>query len=337
MIKISVIAPVYNVSKYIEESLNSILDQSFQEPYEIIIVNDCTQDNSIEIIKKVAKEHHRGLFVRIIEHNINRGQSAARNTGLKESEGEYIFFFDSDDIMKPNALELLYNQAIKSDADFVCGETQIVRENTSRIEYSNVYKKNGECLIGNQLIFEKRVTGDWRLIPWNKLIKKTFLTENNLSFYEGIYYEDLLWSVEVALHATKIAFIPEATYTYKMHGNSTSSSMSEKHINSFLIEMRELYNIIVSQNLFEKYGEIVLRLFESNRKLVIDWTIPKVSKDTGKMIIKELQQYKFKSLTETWKSKALNTKLKLTTTAFYLGRFGYYYIKLLSNGGKLFR
>ena len=329
--------PVYNVCKYIEKALNSALNQSFQEPYEIIIIDDCTPDNSIEIVYEVLKNHHRASCVQLLKHTINKGQSAARNLGLKEAKGDYIFFFDGDDEMKPEALDLLYNQMVRLNPDFVCGETDVTNEKKNPIRHTDMFVKNGEYIEKNQHIFEKRILGDWSLTPWNKLMKKSFLINNDLYFYEGIYYEDLLWSVCVAIKANKIAFIPEITYTYLLHENSTSSILSEKHINSFLIETKELYQIILSQKLFEKYGKIVLRLFELNRKLVLDWTIPKVPKKCGKMILNELRKYNLKSLKDVWMSDQLNFKLKLYTTAFYLNKLAYLYVKLLAYGGKFIK
>ena len=94
--KVSIIVPVYNVAKYIERCLLSVLNQTWQD-LEVILVNDCTLDDSMEIARRVVASHPRGTVVRCLEHEENRGLSAARNTGISASVGDYLYFLDSDD------------------------------------------------------------------------------------------------------------------------------------------------------------------------------------------------------------------------------------------------
>ena len=122
--KVSIIIPVYNVAKYIERCLLSVLDQTWQD-LEVILVNDCTPDNSMEIARRVVASHPRGTVVRCLEHEENRGLSAARNTGISASVGDYLYFLDSDDYISANAIELLADAAVQKRPDFVIGNYEV--------------------------------------------------------------------------------------------------------------------------------------------------------------------------------------------------------------------
>jgi glycosyltransferase involved in cell wall biosynthesis len=112
--------PVYNVAPYIEKSLLSALDQTYEE-IEFIVVDDKGTDNSMEIVRKVIDNHPRGKAVKIIEHPINIGLGAGRNSAIDNALGEYIFFMDSDDEITPDCIQKLYDEMQRSDVDFVQG------------------------------------------------------------------------------------------------------------------------------------------------------------------------------------------------------------------------
>ena len=122
--KVSIIIPVYNVAKYIERCLLSVLNQTWPD-LEVILVNDCTPDNSMEIVRRVVASHPRGAVVRCLEHEENRGLSAARNTGISASVGDYLYFLDSDDYISANAIELLADAAVQKRPDFVIGNYEV--------------------------------------------------------------------------------------------------------------------------------------------------------------------------------------------------------------------
>ena len=117
--KVSVIIPIYNVSRFIERCACSLMQQTLNE-VEYIFVNDATPDNSMELLRGViARYPARAAQVKIVEHEHNKGLPAARNTGLAAATGEYIFHCDSDDFVEPEMLEHLYNAAKEKDADIV--------------------------------------------------------------------------------------------------------------------------------------------------------------------------------------------------------------------------
>ena len=115
--KISVIIPVYNVEKYIYRCIESIINQTMTEDIECIIVNDATPDKSINIIKEILSHYNGNISFKIINHEKNEGLAAARETGMKYAQGDYIIHLDSDDYCEINMLEEMYNTAITNDAD----------------------------------------------------------------------------------------------------------------------------------------------------------------------------------------------------------------------------
>ena len=119
--KISVLIPVYNVEKYVERCITSVLNQTMQEGVEVIIVNDCTPDRSMEIIRETLCVHLKknGMTVRIVEHKINRGSAAVRNTAMDYATGDYIIHIDSDDYVEPDLLEKMYSKAVERGSDIV--------------------------------------------------------------------------------------------------------------------------------------------------------------------------------------------------------------------------
>ena len=117
MAKVSVIVPIYNVSRFIKRCVESLFNQTLDD-VEFIFVNDCTPDDSIDILKKVIADYPDRNTM-IINHEVNKGLPAARNTGLKAASGDYIFHCDSDDFIEPTMLNDLYYTACDDNADIV--------------------------------------------------------------------------------------------------------------------------------------------------------------------------------------------------------------------------
>jgi glycosyltransferase involved in cell wall biosynthesis len=215
MTKISVIIPVYNVEPYIERCLLSALNQTYQD-IEIILVDDCGQDRSMEITEKVITAHRWGYRVKIRKHSQNRGPSAARNTGIEASTGEYIYFLDSDDEMTPDCIERLASFLKEKKPDFVIGNHRETGSTPSKMQL----KLEEGMVFGNAKIFRSYLKWGWYHYAWNKLINKEFLLSHQLFFKEGILYEDTLWSFMLASCAEMIGVV--TSYTYYYHRRDTS-------------------------------------------------------------------------------------------------------------------
>lgn len=216
MKKVSIIIPVYNVAFYVEECINSVLSQTYKE-LEIVIVDDCGTDNSMELIEKTLAGSDCDVIV--LRHPCNQGLSAARNTGIKHATGDYIYFLDSDDYLAPNCIESLVRMAEKyPEAEMVQGSAVRMpayqpTKNISVQTEKEFYR--GRNQLKRMILLEKFPT-----TAWNKLIKRTWLLGNKLFFCPGIVFEDIHWNYFVAKHVTAIAFCREVTYFYRYNPTS---------------------------------------------------------------------------------------------------------------------
>ena len=207
MIKVSVIIPVYNVEKYLEECLQSICNQTLKD-IEIICINDGSTDKSGQILKDFAKKDKR---IVLIEQK-NQGVSIARNNGLKAAKGEYIGFVDSDDWIDPDFYEKLYKTAQKFDADIALAGHKSYTDEKSGKEKITV-KYNKEKVITN---FNKKIKSlELCVAVWDKIYKPNLILENQIWFPEGRTYEDGIWNLHIFYLAKKICTVPKCFYHYR--------------------------------------------------------------------------------------------------------------------------
>ena len=238
---ISLVVPVYNVEKYIQRFLDSLIIQDYGYlSVECIFVNDFTPDRSIEIINNMLSEY-QGQIEFVIENlGFHQGLSAARNAGIRISRGDYILFLDSDDRLVPEAIRTFgnaINQYRESHViDFVlCNTFQCkTKKNIMRFNFE-------ECRLldnSNEEVLSLMLTQDLSHTAWNKLVLRSFLIDNNIYFEDGLIHEDILWSYSLYNHAKKIIVNPKVTYIYEDNPDSivnTSSNNILNEINSRII------------------------------------------------------------------------------------------------------
>ena len=222
MSKLSLIIPVYGVEKYIERCAVSVFEQTNKD-FEVIFVNDCSKDNSKEILLNVIKRYKETpIHVSIIDHEMNKGISATRETGLNAATGEYILYVDSDDYIAPNMVESLVTRANDTDADIV---------------YSDYYElKNGQLIYKNQsitvtdplLITASMLRNEIVWTPWNKIFRKSIATKHNIHWPVNINVgEDLVVMAKLFTYAKKIEYVNQALYIYNRDNvNSYMNSWS---------------------------------------------------------------------------------------------------------------
>ena len=216
---ISIIIPVYNASHYINRCIDSILRQAVCEnDYEIICIDDNSTDNSREIIEEYVSSHSN---IRLICHNQNRQQGAARNTGLNAAKGEYIWFVDIDDYITDNILSWLY------DRDITSGQVDIFQFNSisEKLDGSIFHEDFLECPLSmTGLDFLKyEMENNYRnrvKATWSKWYRCDFLKKNSLYFKEGIYWEDVSHTLNCFIHADKVKYEPIIGYVYVQTENS---------------------------------------------------------------------------------------------------------------------
>lgn len=220
---VSIIIPVYQVEEYIEECVVSVVNQTYRN-LEIIIVDDCGTDNSISIAKKILSEQE--IPWKLLKHEKNRGLSAARNTGVENSTGEYFFFLDSDDYLADDCIEKLVTFALKNNTDMLFGNILYQRDNEI---YAGWYTRtNGISEETSSL--DAYINGKAFPMAWNRLIRKEAYIASGVSFIEGIIHEDEPWTFSMALKIKKVAYIDSAIYYYRQR----KESITENKKNDFL-------------------------------------------------------------------------------------------------------
>lgn len=224
MTKLSIIVPVYNVEEYIHACIDSIFRQGLDdEIFEVIIVNDGTQDRSMEMIKDIISQHHN---ITIINQD-NQGLSVARNNGLAVAKGKYILFVDSDDVLINDSLSYLLDKAIESKVDLVVADYMEI--NNNEINNTLLYTKNNIKAIeksGVKLFLEDIDPHDCHV--WHTLYKREFLQHNNITFVKGIFYEDIPFTHECAIKANKCLRIHIPIYIYRKGNELTITSFFNK-------------------------------------------------------------------------------------------------------------
>ena len=234
--KISVILPIYNVEPYIEECLDSILNQTMIDDLEVIMVDDGSSDDSRYTIERYALDHDNFHAY----HKENEGSGIARNYGLEKAKGEYIHFCDPDDYIKPDFYERIYEFAKSSpNADFVVGNSS--RFGNWHIWESILYKTTFENL--DEVIESTNIRENtnfvWDTGVWNKLIKKEFLMEKNIRFpNENIVSQDLVFTIKLHCLADEIAVNPDIYYYWRLRQSKDSVTQQKGRIKSFTDRLR---------------------------------------------------------------------------------------------------
>ncbi len=237
---ISVIIPVYNTDIYLNEAVGSILNQTFKD-IELIIVNDGSTDNSLNVLKEFESSDSRVILI----DQPNSGSSIARERALGVSKGEFLFFMDSDDILDLKALESCYNRAVKDSLDMVFFDAVSFSDDANLNAQSFHYNRKGvvgEGIYNGAELMNILLSKDlFRVAPWMHLFRKEIATENEIHFYPGIIHEDELFFSQLYLFAKRVGYIPEDFFRRRLRANSTmTTKFSLKNIISYFTIVKEL-------------------------------------------------------------------------------------------------
>ena len=197
--KLSIIVPVFNVEEYIRPCIESILRQGLDEDcYEIIIINDGTPDNSMEVIADIIEAHQNILVI----NQENQGLSIARNNGLQKASGDYILFVDSDDLLINNCVQYLLDQAISSKADLIVADfLKMSNEQILQLSSKSFIQKSGNIQkrTGKELFLQD--LNPYYCQVWRTMYRRAFLNDNNLRFIPHIIFEDIPFTQQCYLKA----------------------------------------------------------------------------------------------------------------------------------------
>lgn len=236
--KVSIVIPVYNVEKYIGRCLLSVIGQTYKAGIECIVVDDCSPDNSCAVIKDIISgldENVNKIQIKLIHHKQNRGVSEARNTGIKHATGEWLYFLDGDDELYPETVELLVSALLRTDAQMSTGGYTILKEDRRR--HDVLYME--QILSGEENIVLALSTGRWNQMAWNKLVKRSFVIDNNLFFFKDMIHEDELWTFNSLFKLKSLAVIGESTYKYREREGSIMKTVTPVEREGYVIFLEE--------------------------------------------------------------------------------------------------
>ena len=256
---ISVIIPLYNAEKYIAESLDSLLAQTFQD-FELIIVDDCSTDSSCDIVESYREKFGGRLKLKHMRKN-SGSATEPRNMGIAYAHGEYLYFMDNDDFIMPTGLEELYILAKKYDVDVVQCEKNY--ELTEEKFYDRNYIKNNKpsCHPAKDKVFitqptlldddlaKRAVSFSKKWLTWSiwiQLIRREFVLENNLKFV-GVVLDDMLFTICEICSAKKYLVVPNVMYIHRNRPDSLlwqDLNSAEKFINSRIFLLKEGINYL---------------------------------------------------------------------------------------------
>ncbi len=287
---VSIIVPCYNVEKYVEACINSVILQTYKN-WECILINDGSKDHTLDLIKKIETEDDR---IRIFSQE-NLGLSATRNKGIDNANGEFLFFLDSDDILRNDAISSLVSSY--QDNDIITGITVVSRfSDDQMIKVSQLYPpKEGSITFSNQNyeVLIRAIESALTPTAQNRLYKKDFIAKNKLRFKEGILHEDELWFFEAMLVARNVKFIDQETYFYRTDNqDSITKNIGDRNLNSYLEILETVYNVYYQNNSEPYKKAVVARYLQYLKKLIIDFAIREKNKLNDKSIFKLQETFK---------------------------------------------
>lgn len=234
----SIIIPIYNVELYIKECLQSVVNQTMTDGVECILVDDCGSDNSVAIAESFIESYKGDIKFSLIHHDKNRGLSAARNTGIKAANGEYLYFLDSDDTIMPNCIETLNTIKNKYEIDLIQAAYLDTSPSVPKMNTTEEYTKDKKLIKRTLLDYDKNP-----VMAQNRLVRRSLIVDNNLWFKEGIVHEDNHWTFFLAKHVKTMAFTPEKLYFYReTPGSITNKKNIQKESHAFNTMIRDFCN-----------------------------------------------------------------------------------------------
>lgn len=252
---LSVILPVYNVETFLASCLDSLLRQSFSGTMQVILVEDKSTDNSLDVCRQYASRHDNFI---LIEHAENGGSAVARNTGLKVASGEYYVFVDPDDLLPEKGLEILYNYIHQSGADIVKGSNTCF--SSANGEKKAPYSVNSpevfhgdECL--SVLLKHEKLRGH----PWGKIFRSS--TFSNDRFVAGYRMaQDLLYCAELFSKARHVLIVPDIVYLYRIHtAGATGRKYDTGAYLSWINCISEIQKFVTTRSQEAAYFELKIR------------------------------------------------------------------------------
>lgn len=305
---VSIIIPVYNVEKYLEECLESAVNQSFKS-IEIIAVNDGSTDSSLKILERYAEQYDN---IRIINQQ-NMGLSGARNTGLKSAKGKYVYFLDSDDYIDLNMIEECFELAENKNLDIINFDAQVFYEKGFESDFKPNYNRSNvlksDIYTGEKFYQYLISKNAYKASVCLSFYRRELLQKYNLTFYEGITHEDELFSAKAFLLAKRVTYYPKGYFHRRVRkGSIMTQAKSLKNIEGYLTVANELYKVMksidnqetknilndqifnfysscigLSVSVFDDQNELITQIKRIRKKILNNYSLKEVNK---KLLIK---------------------------------------------------
>lgn len=289
--EVSILVPIYDVSDYIERCAKSIFEQTF-DSIEYIFVNDCTPDDSIQKLLKVIEQYpQRKNDVKIINHAINRGIAATRNTAFDNSTGKYILYVDSDDYIENDMVELLYKKIISEGSEVAVSDVFLEYSQKAIIKPDLVVYNHEENLLN--MISQKETFCS----VWNKLVIRTLYEKDSCRFKEGLnYFDDRYVVTRLYYYAQKIAKVNKPLYHYVQYAaNSITKSKNKMHFENVILFWELTDDFLKEKNIYEKYQPAIeLSKVKNKASLMLDvnsYSLRKEYADMFRSIEKKYTKY----------------------------------------------
>jgi len=264
---VSVTVPIYNVEGYIEKCVRTLFEQTYQN-IEYIFVDDCSPDNSVNILERVLEEYpHRKEQVHIVRHEINKGLAVARNTGLDLAKGDYVMFADSDDYTDVNWVKYLLEHIEKTKSDIVFCDHYVVRHDSILVEHYPTRKMSPL-----EHIKRMRTIGGM----WTKIYKRTLFEDNGVRFPSGFdSMEDLRTNVQLYYFAKKVDGVSKPLYYYNRTRYESLTGLYDQkslEIKTDVIEnIKGIESFFIEKNIDTYLSIVLIHLkFGAKRKLLIN-------------------------------------------------------------------
>ncbi len=284
----SIIIPVYNIEKYIERTILSILKNKFDD-YEVIFINDGSTDNSLEIIKQYTNNSK----LICVSQNTS-GPSVARNYGLQLARGKYIFFIDGDDCITENALLTLYNKLEESDIDLLV----FGRINNYEKKQIVPYQLSNEEFFSAESYFRTSLNNStFRTNVWDKIFRRELIENYKLRFVNGLLYEDMFFLLQYLTYSKRISVISEPLYLYTLSNQTSITKILRKKDLDLLIFLdMAIQSVENSKVLSKKSCYTMLQRFSLSSILHKYSFYYKTEADAKKIIQILIQDYNFKKI-----------------------------------------
>ena len=225
--KVTIGIPVFRVEDYIERTMSSVLSQTYLD-IEFLVVDDGSDDGSLEILKSIRDSHPRGKDIRILTHECNLGVSETRNQIIDEARGDYLYFVDSDDVIDKNTISLLMKEIEIHQADVAFGSYERIDLSGQRtiFQYPKMLFEDADSFAD----FAYQRYSGFQASACNFLVRLSLIRQNHLRFYKADFWEDMAFTFNLVTMVNRAVLLPDITYTYLCRENSLSNSWHHEKI-----------------------------------------------------------------------------------------------------------